>query len=197
MLRPIHSGGVYWPQPSQTHHCHYYHWRGKALYIARRRVLLQSVSTSISQYWTGFQAISSSSAKQIQSAQASFLWRRSSTCGGWYPLAWDKVIQPTMEGGLGIRDISIQNQAGAAHLVWHFLLKKKKTHGGRGYSHKKYLRSNSFEHCSVKQTDSRTWKAILQHRNIILHNKKWVISPGTAVNGLTPWMRRGYPGWVG
>lgn len=38
-----------------------------------------------------------------------FLWSNSSRSEGFHMIAWDKVILPKQDGGLGIKDLSLMN----------------------------------------------------------------------------------------
>lgn len=84
-----------------------------------------------------------------------------------------------MDGGLGIRKITKQNKAGMAQLVWQFLIQENAWWAN--VLSQKYLTQNCLAECTPKRSDSKTWKAILRHKSIILDHQKWVIGTSTAV----------------
>lgn len=108
--------------------------------------------------------------------------------GGWCPVAWNTVTKPIIDGGLGVRDANIENQASPTHLVWRPLTQDKAWWAK--IPAQKYLRQ-SLDRCTIKKGDSKTWKAILTYKNTIFINQKWVIGTGANVQALTDeWVPR-------
>lgn len=83
-------------------------WRGQALSLARRRTLLRAVLTAIPLYWMGFKLMAKKDKKSIIPAQLNFLWRGSTDRTLWTTVAWKTITKPVMDGGLGIRDITVK-----------------------------------------------------------------------------------------
>lgn len=83
--------------------------------LTRRWILLNLVLTAIPQ-------LPNNQSAQIRSAQSQFLWTSTNSLRGWVLVAWKSVMLPTIDGGVGVRDMQVQNQAVVAQLVWRFLI---------------------------------------------------------------------------
>ncbi|XXG52954.1 hypothetical protein AAC387_Pa03g1140 [Persea americana] len=97
-------------------------------------------------------------------------------------MAWKTITQSVVDGGLGIRDITAQNKAAMAKLVWYFL-NDKQNWWSQMLRHK-YLNQTSFEHYTPQQTDSPLWMAMLKIKKVSTDNQKWVVGDGEMVSAL-------------
>lgn len=111
-----------------------------------------------------------------------FLWKGSADKISWTPVSQNTVTKAVVDGGLGIRDITRQNSAAMAHLVWCFL--KDQDDWWTRLLRQKYLDNTSFELCQPRASDSPLWKAMLKVKDIIIDNQHWVIGNGTQVQAL-------------
>ncbi|XXG84525.1 hypothetical protein AAC387_Pa10g2028 [Persea americana] len=111
-------------------------------------MLTQAVLCSIPHYSLGLQAIPKAQLSSISSAQAKFLWHGSNSPGGWTPVSWKIVTQPTFPGGLGIKDSTTQHATALAHLVWRFL--SQPTTWWSRLLRQKYLHNVEFKNCGAK-----------------------------------------------
>lgn len=96
------------------------------------------------------------------------------------PVAWDQVVKPRKDGGLGIRCLHTQMSAIHAHNIWRFL-QSPNAWWVRLFK-QKYLRSSSFNECQVKSTDSKFWKTLIRNKNTILDNLRWVVGKDNQVD---------------
>jgi hypothetical protein len=60
-------------------------------------------------------------AKRIEKLQRDFLWGGLKEEFKYHLVNWDKVCSPISEGGLGIRNLRVFNQALLGKWVWHYV----------------------------------------------------------------------------
>lgn len=72
-------------------------------------------------------------------------------------MAWTMILKPVIDGGLGIRDITTQNEAALNNLVWRFV--NNRSEWWSRLMCQKYLRHSTFTACTPRPTDSTLWKA--------------------------------------
>lgn len=63
--------------------------------------------------------------KRIDSIRRKFLWFGASKSGGFFPVAWRKIIKDISEGGLGIIDLAKFNIVLICKHWWHILTGKE------------------------------------------------------------------------
>jgi hypothetical protein len=60
-------------------------------------------------------------AKRIEKLQRDFLWGGLNEEFKYHLVNWDKVCSPISEGGLGIRNLRVFNQALLGKWLWHYV----------------------------------------------------------------------------
>jgi hypothetical protein len=96
-------------------------WGNKYISVGGRIVLLNSVLNSIPIFYLSFLKMPAKVINKVKSIQFRFLWGgvgdRKKIC--W--VKWRKVCQPRSKGGLGVRDIKLDNISLLAKWKWRLL----------------------------------------------------------------------------
>lgn len=143
-------------------------WNESVLSPFDRRILIQSVSSTLLAYWMGLHKVCEKFVLIMHQNQPRFLWVGKIHSRQWIPIAWDRVMIGSVPyGGLGIKSLDKLNSALLAKTLWVHLLRQK------------FLKKEDIQNCNVKGTESPFWKALLQHRLLIFDNQRWVIGNGT------------------
>lgn len=99
---------------------------------------------------------------------------------GFHPIRWDKVATPKESGGLGFRKLTVMNRAFGTKLAWSVVT------GATGLWAEvlgsKYLLRDEHELLNVQPGDSRIWRFICQHRDLVVEGTRWHIRNGQSVN---------------
>lgn len=86
-------------------------WTNKFVSYGGRLQLIKSVLFSIQAYWTRFFILPKKVFTSIQSIVTKFLWKGSSLATHGVKVAWKDICCSFGEGGLGIMDLALWNQA--------------------------------------------------------------------------------------
>jgi hypothetical protein len=97
-------------------------WGENWLSLAGRIVLIKSVLESVPIYQNSFLLAPSTTIKQMEALQRSFLWEGGKKSGRRFHLInWDKISKPLLEGGLNLKNTKVQNLALGAKLLWYIV----------------------------------------------------------------------------
>lgn len=110
-----------------------------------------------------------------------FFWQNSEEKHIIALIAWEKIIKSKVLGGLGLKDLKLQNKALGAKLVWKFIRNPDIT-WARMLATKylpdqeptNFLRANSFP------KGSKTWNFLISCRNLISEQVSWDIRDGAS-----------------
>ncbi|GJU90235.1 hypothetical protein Tco_1302658 [Tanacetum coccineum] len=105
----------YFPPPSSFH---------RFLSYTGRLQLITTVLESIHVYWASVFLLPTSVIKDINRLLKAFLWNQSDTTNGRAKVAWSTIYKPKDQGGLGLRNLQIWNQALLAKHIWNIAVKK-------------------------------------------------------------------------
>ncbi|KAL0295233.1 UNVERIFIED_CONTAM: hypothetical protein Sangu_3203000 [Sesamum angustifolium] len=92
-------------------------WNQLTLSFAARTLLIKSVLSTLHSYWASVFILPKGIIKIIEARVRKFLWQ-GSTGRGYAKVAWEQICKPKEEGGLGIRSISVMNQALMLKHLW-------------------------------------------------------------------------------
>ncbi|GJX07924.1 RNA-directed DNA polymerase, eukaryota, reverse transcriptase zinc-binding domain protein [Tanacetum coccineum] len=120
-------------------------WKNKALSYAGRLQLIASVLASMHIYWASVFLIPKTTVIDIEKALKGFLWCHGDFKRGATKVAWKIVCAPKSQGGLGIKRLRPWNEALLYKSIWEV---------------------------DIEDSDSGTWKAILNLRSMI-RNSVW------------------------
>ncbi|KAG7585320.1 Reverse transcriptase domain [Arabidopsis thaliana x Arabidopsis arenosa] len=93
-------------------------WSSKRLSFAGRLQLIQSVITSVINFWCSIFRLPKGCFDVIGSMCNAFLWSGSPTDHSKTKVAWEDVCKPKEEGGLGIRRLRDSSRVFALSLIW-------------------------------------------------------------------------------
>ncbi|KAF7843720.1 reverse transcriptase [Senna tora] len=99
-------------------------WKASMLSQAARYTLIQSVLSAIPVYLLHFTRLTDKVANACNSLMNNFFW------GSWdgkksiHMIAWDKICNHKAEGGLGLRNVKVLNQAILGKQFWRILTNK-------------------------------------------------------------------------
>lgn len=114
--------------------------------------------------------------KRIQSTLTRFWWDDSEEKRKMCWVAWSKLTKPKKQGGLGLRDIQLFNQALLAKIAWRILtvpqcLLARVLKG-------KYCHKRDFLEAQVPAACSHGWRSILHGRDLLKENLGKAIGNG-------------------
>ena len=106
--------------------------------------------------------------KAIKSLQRSFLWGCNNNNSIWALVSWDTLCKKKIEGGLGIRDPEINNQALSEKIWWNWI-SKNNTPWTTLWNNKYALDypTQSLVRLDEELPSSHIWKAANKQRAII------------------------------
>ncbi|KAL0287559.1 UNVERIFIED_CONTAM: hypothetical protein Sradi_7122000 [Sesamum radiatum] len=95
-------------------------WSQLQLSFAGRTQLIKSVLSMLHTYWASVFVLPKGVIRAIETKLRSFLWQ-GSTGKGYAKVAWDQLCKPKTEGGLGIRNLLVFNQALMLKHLWRII----------------------------------------------------------------------------
>ncbi|KAL9669292.1 hypothetical protein QQ045_006836 [Rhodiola kirilowii] len=93
-------------------------WSNRYLSRVGRRLLIQSVLQSVVFFWARMCILPKKVVNSVNSICARFLWKGNASGKGGFPVSWVDVCKEKSEGGLGIKDITIMNEAMRLNQLW-------------------------------------------------------------------------------
>jgi hypothetical protein len=152
-------------------------WKGKHLSIRGKLTLINSVLSSLPMYMMFFFAIPRGVLKKLDYFQSRFFWQQEAKQK--YRLAkWNIMCQPKDQGGLGIRDLDIQNTL----LLSTWLYKLLTTDGTwQQLIRNKYLGSKPLSQAFWKAGDSHFWASLIKVKHSFLRFMTFSIKNGAQI----------------
>lgn len=138
-------------------------WTGRFLSFGGRLQLIQSVITSLANFWLAVFRLPASCLREIEKLCSAFLWSGPALNTKKAKIAWSEVCRPKDEGGLGIRPLKEMNTVSCLKLVWRILSSKNSL--WVKWIHTYLIRKGSF--WTVRETlqvGSWMWRKILKYR---------------------------------
>ena len=118
-----------------------------------RRVLLNSVLSSLPMFMMSFFELPRGVLEKIDCFRSRFYWQNDQHERKYRLVKWNLICQPKLRGGLGVQNLDIQNKC----LMSKWLFKLCNEDGlWRQLLQNKYSRDKTLENCSKKSTDSQT-----------------------------------------
>lgn len=99
-------------------------WTGRFLSRAGRLQLINSVITSLANFWMSAFRLPGSCLKEIERLCSAFLWSGPELKTTKAKVSWKEVCLPKAEGGLGIRPLKEVNVVHYLKLIWRLFSTK-------------------------------------------------------------------------
>ncbi|GKU95851.1 hypothetical protein SLEP1_g9158 [Rubroshorea leprosula] len=154
-------------------------WKQSLLSFASRRILVQSVTSSIPTYSMQSVLLPKSTCDAIDSLNRKFLWGSDSNSAKLHLVSWGDVCRPRGQGGLGLRTSFENNKAFIAKLGWQLLSGQNKP-WCQALS-QKYLRTGSLMNCPSQSASSVTWRSILKCRDVLQLGVRWQVGSSSNI----------------
>ncbi|XP_074277764.1 uncharacterized protein LOC141601388 [Silene latifolia] len=135
----------------------------KKLSYAGRLVLVNSVLTTLYNYWVNILIIPKGVLNRLNAICRSYLWDGSSELMRVPLVSWEKVCAPKTEGGLGIRDSYSWNVAAMGKLVWWIYCNPDKL--WVKWVHQVYLKGTPWSDYTSSGDISWGWKSVCRVRD--------------------------------
>ncbi|GJT98779.1 RNA-directed DNA polymerase, eukaryota, reverse transcriptase zinc-binding domain protein [Tanacetum coccineum] len=135
---------------------------------------------SIHVYWASVFLLPTTVINDINKLLKTFLWSQSDTAKGKAKVAWSSICKPNDQGGLGLKDLQIWNQALLSKHVWDIAGMKESL--WVKWVHSVKLRGKSIWEISVDQEDSWGWKNLLSIKDQIKDRVAYKIGNGRNVS---------------
>lgn len=155
-------------------------WKAKQLSLAGRITLAKSVIEAIPLYPMISNVIPNSCLREIQRLQRGFIWGEDAEHRRIHYVNWNILPLPKSHGGLGLRDLSLLNDACIMKTGW--ALRQGCSGLWTQVLKGKYGQSQVAGNIVAKDSDSSLWKQIVRVWNKLPGLEFWSLGNGTAVN---------------
>ncbi|XP_057427644.1 uncharacterized protein LOC130720950 [Lotus japonicus] len=155
-------------------------WKEKLLNQAGKEVLIKSVLQAIPTYAMSIIRFPKKFCNSICSHIARFWWKRPGKDRGIHWKQWKDITKAKGRGGQGFKDFTHMNTAHLAKQAWRIMDDPNSLWAQvlKGLYHP----NTSFMQAKKKASASWGWNSILQGRDFIKNNGKWIIGEGNEVN---------------
>jgi hypothetical protein len=134
-------------------------WRGKLLSNDDRRVLINSILSSLPVFMLSFLEIPKGARKILDFYRSSFFWETNDKKKRYRLTKWNIIYSPKDQGGLGIEVLDLKNKC----LLRKWLFKLLTEEGmWQELLHNKYLKNKTLAHGDAKPTDSPFWICLMR-----------------------------------
>lgn len=138
-------------------------WTGRFLSFRGRLQLINSVITSLANFWLSAFRLPASCLREIERICSAFLWSGPGLNTKKAKIAWTEVCKPKIEGDLGLRPLKEVNNVSCLKLIWRILTSKNSL--WMKWIKIYLIRKGSFWTVKEKtQTGSWMWGKILKYR---------------------------------
>ncbi|XP_074305989.1 uncharacterized protein LOC141641217 [Silene latifolia] len=140
-------------------------WRGKILSRAGKEVLIKAVANSLPTYVMSVFKIPANFCDELRSIVSRFWWGHDDNKKGIFWVAWNKLVKPKAEGGIGFRDFRLFNLALLGKQAWRLI-----TNSGSLWSRlakARYYPQGEFMTASLGHNPSYTWRSIYEARTVM------------------------------
>ncbi|XP_015946638.1 uncharacterized protein LOC107471660 [Arachis duranensis] len=154
-------------------------WEQKLLNQSGKEVLIKSIIQAIPAYAMNVVLFPKGFCQCLSKRIAKFWWASSDKERGIHWKSWDKICVSKKDGGIGFKDLYSQNIAHLAKQAWRILdnpnaiwvqvLKAI------------YYPNKDFKDVKAGKAASWMWKSIIQGRDFLLRNGRWLIGNGSKV----------------
>lgn len=166
-------------------------WKANLLSHAGRLTMVKAVLMSLPVYYMSIARLPTRTVKTVTATIRKFLWGKLDKTRYISLIGWDKVCRKKDEGGLGVRDIKLFNDALLLKLVWQLASGQDKLwvkfFQAKYYPRKGLWANASTGGCSLLGRELQKLKKFFQDDLL------WHVGDGTNIGALNqPW----YDGWT-
>ena len=155
-------------------------WKARVLSPAGRRVLIDSASTPIVEYYMQCCALPVKVCQAVDKLHRDFLWGSTEEKRKLHLVNWNTVTLTRDRGGLGMVEMQSRNEAYLAKLCWR-LANEQDAPWARVLM-SKYFTDLRITEVGRKLPCSKTWVACKKGGPIFKSGLKWVIKNGASTN---------------
>ncbi|XP_074271423.1 uncharacterized protein LOC141595357 [Silene latifolia] len=140
-------------------------WRGKILSRAGKEVLIKAVANSLPTYVMSVFKIPANFCEELRSIVSRFWWGHDENKKMIFWVAWNKLVKPKADGGIGFRDFRLFNLALLGKQAWRLI-----TNSGSLWSRlikARYYPEDDFMTASMGHNPSYTWRNIFEARSVM------------------------------
>ena len=102
-------------------------------------------------------------------------------------MSWEKVTKTKQQGGLGIRDIKLNNEAFLTNQAWRIWTNPNGIWAK--FLKQRHFPNTHFLNPTISNYGSHSWKAIPKGRSILSKETRWIVRNGQSTNFWTdPWL---------
>jgi len=150
-------------------------WKGKLLSVGGRRVLINSVLTSLPMFMMSFFELPKGVLKKLDYYRSRFFWQNDQHKKKYRLVKWSLACQPKQQGGLGIQNLEIQNIC----LLSKWLFKLCNEDGlWQSLLKNKYLTNKTIGGCTSRLSDSHFWKGLMKVKDQFLSLGSFKVNNG-------------------
>nr|XP_025675778.1 uncharacterized protein LOC112776041 [Arachis hypogaea] len=152
-----------------------------------RHTLLRAVGEAIFIYTLSCFKLPDTLLTEIHSMLSQFWWGQKGAERRMVWIKWDTMTRLKKDGGLGIKDLRVQNLALLGKQCWRLMKYPNSTISRMLKA--KYFRYTDFLHAEIGSVPSWGWRSILEGRKVIEKGLLWKIGSGTNVRIFhDPWL---------
>ena len=102
-------------------------------------------------------------------------------------MSWEKVTKTKQQGGLGIRDIKLNNEAFLTNQAWRIWTNPNGIWAK--FLKQRHFPNTHFLNPAISNYGSHSWKAIPKGRSILSKETRWIVRNGQSTNfWIDPWL---------
>eukprot|EP00253_Pinus_taeda_P005630 PITA_05630 len=154
-------------------------WTYRSLNLAGRLVLTKAVLQAIPIFMLSVLPVPKGVLQQFSTIQRDFLWGKEETRKKLALVSWEKICKPKNQGGLGLDDLEILNNALGAKLWWRWV--KDPRAQWESIWKEKYASSWHYSkliRMSGNLKGSPIWNKAWENREVVQKNSFWEIRDG-------------------
>lgn len=138
-------------------------WKIKTMSRMARLVLIQSVTSTIPFYYMQTVKLPAGIIREIEKLNRDFLWGDTQDKRQHHPISWKVICSPKDEGGLGLKQLNLVNQALMVKLGWRMVMEKHTLWARTLWA--KY--GSPFTNTQTKQNTSFIWRSMKHAMEIL------------------------------
>lgn len=154
-------------------------WEGKLLSQAGREVLIKSVIQAISTYTMSCFKLPVILCHEIETMVRKFWWGQRGERRKIHWVRWDDLCRHKNQGGMGLKDLTLFNEAMLAKLAWRLL------HDDSSLFYKvfkaRFFPTGTILDAKDSVSASYAWKSTLKGRDVIQKGALWRVGDGQQI----------------